>query len=77
MEDTADPDFLHDLLYCMYETEVFGNRGQFSRLDKDVTQAEAALLAVPGQFTSCPFMNRFSFSFARTICIRLDSMLPA
>lgn len=49
MEDTADPDFLHDLLYCMYETEVFGNREQFSLLDKDVTQAESALLAVPGQ----------------------------
>ena len=49
MDSMADPDFLHDLLYWMYETEVFGNRGQFSRLDKDVTQAEAALLAVPGQ----------------------------
>lgn len=49
LEDTADPDFLHDLLYCMYETEVFGNRGQFSSLDKDVRQAETALLDVPGQ----------------------------
>ena len=49
MENTADPDFLHDLLYCMYETEVFGNREQFSLLDKDVTQAESTLLAVPGQ----------------------------
>lgn len=49
LEDTADPDFLHDLLYCMYEIEVFGNRAQFSSLDADVRQAEAAVLAVPGQ----------------------------
>lgn len=49
LEDTADPDFLHDLLYYMYETEVFGNRAQFSSLDADVRQAEAAILAVPGQ----------------------------
>ena len=26
MDCMADPDFLHDLLYWMYETEVFGNR---------------------------------------------------
>ena len=49
LEDTDDPDFLHDLLYCMYEIEVFGNRAQFSSLDADVRQAEADFLAVSGQ----------------------------
>ena len=44
MDSMADPDFLHDLLYWMYETEVFGNRAQLAPFDADVTQAEQALL---------------------------------
>ncbi len=44
MDGMADPDFLHDLLYWMYETEVFGNRAQLAPFDADVTQAEQALL---------------------------------
>lgn len=44
MDGMADPDFLHDLLYWMYETEVFGNRAQLAPFDADVTQAEKALL---------------------------------
>ena len=49
MDSMADPDFLHDLLYWMYETEVFGNREQLSRFDADVTQAEGTLLPALGQ----------------------------
>lgn len=49
MDSMADPDFLHDLLYWMYETEVFGNREQLSRFDADVTQAEGILLPALGQ----------------------------
>lgn len=49
MDSVADPDFLHDLLYWMYETEVFGNREQLSRFDADVTQAEGTLLPALGQ----------------------------
>ena len=45
----VDPDFLHDLLYWMYETEVFGNREQLASFDKDVTQAEGLLLSALGQ----------------------------
>ena len=44
MDSMADPDFLHDLLYWMYETEVFGNRAQLAPFDADVTQAEGLLL---------------------------------
>ena len=44
MDGMADPDFLHDLLYWMYETEVFGNRAQLAPFDADVTQAEGLLL---------------------------------
>ena len=44
MDGMADPDFLHDLLYWMYETEVFGNREQLAPFDADVTQAEGLLL---------------------------------
>ena len=44
MEDMAEPNYLHDLLYWMYEAEVFGNREQLARFDADVTQAEKALL---------------------------------
>lgn len=40
MDGMADPDFLHDLLYWMYEMEVFGNREQLATFDADVTQAE-------------------------------------
>ena len=49
MDGMADPDFLHDLLYWMYETEVFGNRAQLAPFDADVTQAEKALLPALGQ----------------------------
>ena len=49
MDGMADPDFLHDLLYWMYETEVFGNREQIAPFDADVTQAEKALLPALGQ----------------------------
>ncbi len=49
MDSMADPDFLHDLLYWMYETEVFGNREQFAQFDADVTQAESLLLPALGQ----------------------------
>ena len=49
MDGMADPDFLHDLLYWMYETEVFGNREQLAPFDADVTQAEKALLPALGQ----------------------------
>ena len=49
MDSMADPDFLHDLLYWMYETEVFGNRAQLAPFDADVTQAEKALLPALGQ----------------------------
>ena len=49
MDSVADPDFLHDLLYWMYETEVFGNREQLAPFDADVTQAEKALLPALGQ----------------------------
>ena len=48
-DSMADPDFLHDLLYWMYETEVFGNREQLSQFDADVTQAERLLLPALGQ----------------------------
>lgn len=44
MEDAAEPNYLHDLLYWMYEAEVFRNREQLARFDADVTQAEKALL---------------------------------
>lgn len=49
MDSMADPDFLHDLLYWMYETEVFGNREQLAQFDTDVRQAEGALLPALGQ----------------------------
>lgn len=49
MDGMADPDFLHDLLYWMYEMEVFGNREQLAPFDADVTQAEKALLPALGQ----------------------------
>lgn len=49
MDGMADPAFLHDLLYWMYETEVFGNRAQLAPFDADVTQAEKALLPALGQ----------------------------
>ena len=49
MDGMADPDFLHDLLYWMYETEVFGNRAQLAPFDADVTQAEGLLLPALGQ----------------------------
>ena len=49
MDGMADPDFLHDLLYWMYETEVFGNRAQLAPFDADVTQAEGTLLPALSQ----------------------------
>lgn len=49
MDSMADPGFLHDLLYWMYEAEVFGNREQLSQFDADVTQAEGTLLPALGQ----------------------------
>lgn len=49
VDDMADPDFLHDLLYWMYETEVFGNREQLAPFDADVTQAEGTLRPALGQ----------------------------
>ena len=49
MEGMADPAFLHDLLYWMYEMEVFGNREQLAPFDADVTQAEKALLPILNQ----------------------------
>ena len=49
MDSVADPDFLHDLLYWMYETEVFGNRAQLAPFDADVTQAEGTLLPALSQ----------------------------
>ena len=49
MDSMADPDFLHDLLYWMYETEVFGNREQLAPFDADVTQAEGTLLPALSQ----------------------------
>lgn len=49
MDSMADPDFLHDLLYWMYETEVFGNRAQLAPFDADVTQAEGTLLPALSQ----------------------------
>lgn len=48
-DSMADPDFLHDLFYGLYEPDVFGNRVQPSPLDRDVMRAEADLLSVPGQ----------------------------
>ena len=49
MDGMADPAFLHDLLYWMYETEVFGNRAQLAPFDADVTQAEGTLLPALSQ----------------------------
>ena len=49
MDGMADPDFLHDLLYWMYETEVFGNRAQLASFDADVTQAEGLLMPALAQ----------------------------
>lgn len=49
MDGMADPDFLHDLLYWMYETEVFGNREKLATFDADVTQAEGTLLPALSQ----------------------------
>ncbi len=49
MDGMADPDFLHDLLYWMYETEVFGNRAQLAPFDADVTQSEGTLLPALSQ----------------------------
>lgn len=45
----AEPNFLHDLLYWMYETEVFGNRAQLASFDADVTQAEGLLMPALAQ----------------------------
>ncbi len=49
MDDMAEPNFLHDLLYWMYETEVFGNRAQHASFDADVTQAEGLLMPALAQ----------------------------
>lgn len=49
MDDMAEPNFLHDLLYWMYETEVFGNREQLASFDADVTQAERLLMPALAQ----------------------------
>lgn len=49
MDGMADPDFLHDLLYWMYETEVFGNREKLATFDADVIQAEGTLLPALSQ----------------------------
>nr|WP_300898405.1 hypothetical protein [uncultured Acetatifactor sp.] len=49
MDDMAEPNFLHDLLYWMYETEVFGNRAQLASFDADVTQAEGLLMPALAQ----------------------------
>ena len=49
MDDMAEPDFLHDLLYWMYETDVFGNRAQLASFDADVTQAEGLLMPALAQ----------------------------
>ena len=49
MDDMAEPNFLHDLLYWMYETDVFGNRAQLAPFDADVTQAEGLLLPALAQ----------------------------
>ncbi len=49
MDSMADPDFLHDLLYWMYETDVFGNRAQLASFDADVTQAEGLLMPALAQ----------------------------
>lgn len=48
-DDMAEPDFLHDLLYWMYETDVFGNRAQLASFDADVTQAEGLLMPALAQ----------------------------
>lgn len=48
-DDMADPTFLHDLLYLMYEAEVFGNREQLAPFDADVTRTEKAFLPALGQ----------------------------
>ena len=45
----AEPNFLHDLLYWMYETDVFGNRAQLASFDADVTQAEGLLMPALAQ----------------------------
>ena len=49
MDDMAEPNFLHDLLYWMYETDVFGNRAQLASFDVDVTQAEGLLMPALAQ----------------------------
>ena len=49
MDDMAEPNFLHDLLYWMYETDVFGNRAQLASFDADVTQAEGLLMPALAQ----------------------------
>ena len=49
LDDMAEPNFLHDLLYWMYETEVFGNRAQLAPFDADVTQAEGLLMPALAQ----------------------------
>ena len=58
MDSVADPDFLHDLLYWMYETEVFGNREQLSRFDADVhpggRDPPACPWPVPGAVRAVP-----------------------
>lgn len=49
MDDMAEPNFLHDLLYWMYETEVFGNREQLASFDADVTQTKGLLMSALDQ----------------------------
>ncbi len=49
LDDTADPELLHNLFYALYEPEIYGNRESISPLDCSVRQTEAALLPTLGQ----------------------------
>lgn len=49
LDDTADPELLHNLFYALYEPGIYGNRESISPLDHNVRQTEAALMPTLGQ----------------------------
>ena len=49
LEETGEPDFLHNLFYGNYEPDIYGCVTVPSRLDQKVKEAEKALLPALGQ----------------------------
>ncbi len=49
LEETGEPDFLHNLFYGNYEPDIYGCVTVPSRLDQNVKEAEKALLPALGQ----------------------------